>query len=183
MIRRLRNILFLLLSITLLGTSLETYAQKDKGKEKKNKERRSKEPAPLSPEVAFDIYDFKNINRIPDFFDKGKMQNLLKYEEDKNWEKLYEALQQYVKNFAVENFYKDTYWIWRLAKLTEIYGSMEEARMLYKLVLRHHHQGINLQEIEVYYDTLNVQETEQYVPLDYYYELVEYRKSIDTLRP
>ncbi|MFT7162502.1 MAG: outer membrane protein OmpA-like peptidoglycan-associated protein, partial [Bacteroidia bacterium] len=39
------------------------------------------------------------------------------------------------------------------------------------------------QEIEIYYDSLNTQMTDLYVPLDYYYKLVEHRKSIDTLRP
>ncbi len=40
-----------------------------------------------------------------------------------------------------------------------------------------------MKEIELYYDSLNDQEAAQYVPLDYYYELVEYRTLIDTLRP
>ncbi len=183
MIRRSTSILFLLFSLIFLSITHLALGQKKKDKEKKKKEKQTEEPAPLPTEVKFDIYDFKNMNRITDYYDKGKMQKLRELEEKKDWEKLYGSLHDYVKNFAVENFYKDTYWIWRLAKLTELYGDMEEARMLYKLVLRHHHEGINLQEIEIYYDTLNIQETQRYVPLDYYYELVEYRKSIDTLRP
>ncbi len=178
MIRRSSVIVCLLLFSALLIVDFPSLAQK-----KKRKDRNTEEAEEFSTEVNFNIYDFKNMNRITDYYDKSKLQKLRELEEKKDWEKLYVRLKDYVKRFAVENFYKDTYWIWRLAKLTELYGNMEEARMLYKLVLRHHHEGVNLQEIEIYYDTLNIQETQRYVPLDYYYELVEYRKTIDTLRP
>jgi len=178
LIRRSSVIVCLLLFSALLIVDFPSLAQK-----KKRKDRNTEEAEEFSTEVNFNIYDFKNMNRITDYYDKSKLQKLRELEEKKDWEKLYVRLKDYVKRFAVENFYKDTYWIWRLAKLTELYGNMEEARMLYKLVLRHHHEGVNLQEIEIYYDTLNIQETQRYVPLDYYYELVEYRKTIDTLRP
>jgi outer membrane protein OmpA-like peptidoglycan-associated protein/Tol biopolymer transport system component len=49
--------------------------------------------------------------------------------------------------------------------------------------LRHHHGGINTGEIELYYDSLNNQEVAQFVPIEYYYEMVEHRKLIDTLMP
>ncbi len=133
--------------------------------------------------TEFNIYDFKNINQIREYFNKSKLERIINLEKEKDWPKLYYALKDYIKNFAIRNFYVDTYWIWRLAKLTELYGTEEEARSLYKLVLRHHHQGIDIHEIEIYYDSLNTQMTDQFVPLDYYYKLVEHRKAIDTLRP
>lgn len=133
--------------------------------------------------VTLDIYNFKNINKTPDYFSEAKLKNIKKLEEEKDWEKLYNALKDYVSNFGIQNFYKDTRLIWRLAKLTELFGEEDEAKSLYRLVLRHHHTGINIKEIELYYDSLNDQEAALYVPLDYYYELVEYRKLIDTLRP
>ena len=67
--------------------------------------------------------------------------------------------------------------------MTELFEGIKEARPLYKLALRHHYEGINIKEIELYYDTLNNQEINSYVPLEYYYELVEHRKTIDTLQP
>ena len=137
----------------------------------------------LAIDTEFNIYDFKNVNRIREYFNKPKLQRIVELEKEKKWHDLYYALKDYVKNFAIRNFYVDTYWIWRLAKLTELYGTEEEAKSLYKLALRHHHQGIDIQEIEIYYDSLNTQITDLYVPLDYYYKLVEHRKSIDTLRP
>ena len=137
----------------------------------------------ISTESEFDIYDFRNINRIAQYYHKGKMLHILKLEKQQNWKALYVALKDYVKNFGIRNFYRDTYWIWRLAKLSELYGNEEEATGLYKLVLRHHHESIDIKEIELYYDSLNQQEVDLYVPLDYYYRLVEHRKAIDTLRP
>ena len=137
----------------------------------------------LPGNINLNIYNFKNINKLGHYYDQSEMTHMRKLEKEQRWEELYYALQDYVGKFGIQNFYKDTRVIWRLAKLTELYGSLESARDLYRLVLRHHHLGINMQEIEIYYDSLNTQEAANYVPLDYYYELVEYRKLIDTLRP
>lgn len=137
----------------------------------------------LPSNIDLNIYNFYNINRVPHYYNKMEMDMIQKYERNGDWENLYYAMQNYVSKFGVQNFYKDTRMIWRLAKLTELYGDFEEARDLYRLVLRHHHTGIDIKEIEIYYDSLNNQEAQIYVPLDYYYELVEYRKLIDTLRP
>ncbi len=137
----------------------------------------------LPGDINLNIYNFKNINKLGHYYDQSKMTYMRKLEKEQRWEELYVTLQDYVSKFGIQNFYKDTRLIWRLAKLTELFGDFEAARDLYRLVLRHHHLGININEIELYYDSLNNQEAAQYVPLDYYYELVEYRKLIDTLRP
>jgi outer membrane protein OmpA-like peptidoglycan-associated protein len=56
------------------------------------------------------------------------------------------------------------------------------------LVLKHHKRTI-IQEIQQYfkirqhYDELTALEKDYYIPLDYYYQLVEFRKEVDTLRP
>jgi len=134
-------------------------------------------------DVHLNIYDFKNINKLPDYYNAEQLKRINKLDQEEDWEGLYKALKAYVSKFGIQNFYKDTKLIWRLAKLTELFGDDEEAKNLYRLVLRHHHSGINMKEIELYYDSLNDQEAAQYVPLDYYYELVEYRTLIDTLRP
>ncbi len=137
----------------------------------------------LSDKVLLNIYHFKNINKKADYYDADELKHIRKLEASKNWKKLYQVLSKYVTNFGIQNFYKDTKLIWRLAKLTELFGDPEDAKDLYRLVLRHHYNNINIHEIELYYDSLNQQETDLYVPLDYYYELVGYRKLIDTLRP
>ena len=131
----------------------------------------------------FNLFEFKNINRLALYEDRGKLQKIRNLDKQEKWEELYHLLRDYVGRFGIKNFYYDTYLIWKLAKLTELFGDQEEAKSLYRLVLKHHQQGIDIKEIELYYDSLNTQETELYVPIDYYYELVEYRKAIDTLQP
>jgi outer membrane protein OmpA-like peptidoglycan-associated protein len=92
-------------------------------------------------------------------------------------------LEGYVKNFASENFYKDTRFIWQLAKMEELYGDFEKAKSLYRLALKHHQSKIDLRQMEIFMDSVKLEQTDDYVPIDYYYELVDFRKSIDTLVP
>ncbi|MEQ8241965.1 OmpA family protein [Fulvivirga sp.] len=129
------------------------------------------------------LFDFPNLNRVPYYRNQSKLKTIRKLDADADWEKLYPVLKEYVKNFGVINFYRDTYLLWRLAKLTEVYGNLSEAKLLYKLVLKHHREDIDIRTIELYYEKLAENDKEYYVPLDYYYELVDYRKEIDTLRP
>ena len=137
----------------------------------------------LPPNIILNIYEFEYINQYPEYYNAAKLNYIYQLEQQKDWENLYNALKDYVNRFGIRNFYKDTRLIWRLAKLTELFGDYEEAKSLYRLVLRHHHLGIDLREIEIYHDSLNRQEAAQYVPIEYYYEMVEHRKLIDTLRP
>ncbi|UII29030.1 OmpA family protein [Fulvivirga maritima] len=130
-----------------------------------------------------DLFNFPNVNKVPYYYNESKLKTIKKLHAQKDWEKLYPALRAYVKNFGVMNFYRDTYWLWQLAKLTEIQGRTHEAQLLYKLVLKHHREDIDINEIEAYYDSLTTNEKDYYVPLKYYYELVDYRKEVDTLIP
>ena len=129
------------------------------------------------------IGDFPNLNKVRYYYNKREYAKIKKFESRKQWEELYAVLKPYVNNFGIENFYKDTFLLWRLAKLTELYGSEENAISLYKLVLKHHREDIDIEKVELYYDSLNKSKVDYYVPLDYYYELVEYRKEVDTLQP
>ena len=133
--------------------------------------------------TTYDLFSFPNVNQVYHYGDKRRMKKIKKLDRNKNWEKLYPQLREYVSNFGIANFFRDTYWLWRLAKLTEMFGDEEEARLLYKLVLKHHRKDIDIRSIELYYDSLTRNERDYYVPLDYYYELVEYRKDVDTLQP
>lgn len=130
-----------------------------------------------------DRLEFKNINKIPYYYNKKALQVIKKQEEARDYKKLHHRLNQYVENFGVQNFYKDTYLLWRLAKLEEIVGDMDRSKYLYKLVLKHHRTNIDIKKIELHYDSLNVNDADYYVPLEYYYELVEYRAEVDTLLP
>jgi outer membrane protein OmpA-like peptidoglycan-associated protein len=129
------------------------------------------------------LFEFLNVNRVPNYYDKQELDQLIKLDAAKDWDKLYPKLLNYVKRFGVQNFYKDTYLLWRLAKLTETFGELNEAKKLYRLVLKHHREDIDIKTIELYYDSLTQNDVDYYVPLDYYYELVDYRRAVDTLVP
>ncbi len=129
------------------------------------------------------LFDFPNVNKIPYYYNAKLLRKIKLYENRKDWEKLYPLLRKYVAGFGIENFYKSTYWLWRLAKLTELFGDPNEALLLYKLALKHYRNDMNLNKIELYYDSLTSLTKDYYVPIEYYYELVNYRQLVDTLRP
>ena len=124
---------------------------------------------------------FKNINKISYYSDDKKVKRIKKLQEEENWTKLQEELKEYVHNFGIQNFYKDTYYLWRLAKLTELTGQPEEAEMYYRLVLKHHRDDIDIRKVELHFKEISQDNADLYVPLEYYYELVDYRRQVDTL--
>jgi len=130
-----------------------------------------------------ELFRFPNINRTAYYYSKKEFKKIKQYNNKKDWEHLYPILKKYVGKFGVENFYKNTYLIWRLAKLTESLGNEQEAIFLYRLALNHYRSNLDVKTIELTYDSLNQKNAIDYVPIDYYYELVEYRKQVDTLRP
>lgn len=130
-----------------------------------------------------DIFDFPNVNRITYFSDPAQLKHLKELEAGGNQKDLYEALKAYVKRFGIGNFSKNVPMLWRLAKLSEKFGPKGEAILLYKLVVKHHQQGINIQDVYKKYDSIETDKKEYYVPLEHYYALVNYRKEIDTLQP
>jgi hypothetical protein len=130
-----------------------------------------------------DIFQFPNVNKIPYYYDKNKYQKISQLHASGNEKDLYPLLRQYVKNFGIENFSRNTSMIWQLAKLSQEFGQPGESILLYKLVLKHHQQGIDINKVRQEYDALTENQRDYYVPLKQYYELVEYRREIDTLRP
>ncbi|WP_192820085.1 OmpA family protein [Rufibacter sp. LB8] len=127
------------------------------------------------------VLDFPNINETPYYFHKGKLAQIQKLEQRQNWEKVMPLLEEYVGNFGIENFYKDTKLLWRLGQLYEREGQRQKAIAYYRLVLKHHRTDVR--QIQLYYDSLEEKNKDLYVPLEYYYELVEYRKSVNTYKP
>lgn len=129
------------------------------------------------------IFTFPNINKLPYYSDRDKLTRIRQLEASFAGESLYLELKAYVSNFGIENFSKNTSMLWQLAKLSEKFGPIGESVLLYKLVLKHHHPDADLNKIQHEYDVLTENQRDYYVPLDQYYQLVEYRREIDTLRP
>lgn len=130
-----------------------------------------------------DLFDFPNIQKLRLYSDAAKLKQLQQAEKSGNETEMYTHLRTYVKNFGVENFAKNVPMLWRLAQLSEKMGPKGEAVLLYKLILKHHQQGININDLYKRYESVETEKKENYVPLDLYYKLVDYRKEIDTLRP
>lgn len=130
-----------------------------------------------------DIFSFPNVNVNRYYQDASKLKKITQLETSGKEEQLYTELRTYVKNFGIDNFWRNTKLIWQLAKLSEKHGPKGESVLLYKLVLKHHRENINRNIVQAEFDSLTVNEKDYYVPLKEYYQLVEYRKEIDTLRP
>ena len=130
-----------------------------------------------------DIFDFPNLNKVHFYKDEEKLKRIKQLQAVGAYEEIYPVLRTYVKNFGIENFYTQTDLVWQLAKLSEKHGPAGEAVLLYKLVLKHHRQNIDVKKVQQEYDTLTRNEKDYYVPLKEYYDLVAYRREIDTLRP
>lgn len=163
----------------LTGTGL--YAQKERQKFKKGG------VLQLNDSVASygqsDIFDFPNLNKVSFFYNSDKIKAIQKADNARDDKATYPLLKDYVMRFGIENFAKNVPMIWKLAKLSEQHGPKGEALLLYKLVLKHHQQGLNINEVYARHDSIEKDMKKYFVPLDYYYELVNYRKDIDTLRP
>jgi flagellar motor protein MotB len=125
--------------------------------------------------------DFPNLNKIPYYSDKAKLKAIRRAEKKKNWQKTLPLLEAYVHNFGIENFYRDTPLMWRLGQLYERNNQLEKATAFYRLVLKHHRS--DARKVQLYYDSLEQQNKDFYVPLEYYYKLVEYRKNVTKFLP
>jgi outer membrane protein OmpA-like peptidoglycan-associated protein len=130
-----------------------------------------------------DIFNFPNINNVSFFSDRKSLEKIAAIPKDNGNQIHYNLLKAYVQQFGVENFSRNTNMLWQLATLSEKFGPPGEAVLLYKLVLKHNQQDIDGRQVRQEYDSLTKYQSDYYVPLKYYYELVEYRKEIDTLRP
>ena len=129
-------------------------------------------------------FAFPNVNVKPYFSDLEILKKIQKWERRKNFTKLLPAMEEYVGNFGIQNFYKDTKYLWRLAQLYEIQGENEKAKAMYRLVLKHHRLPRNREDtILHYYRALERDDKSTFIPIDHYYKLVDFRRNIDTLRP
>lgn len=170
--------LYTICLILLINT--HGICQKKGKRAKKNKKSKQEQ---FEPTTTAEIFKFKNVNKIPFYYNEKALQSIELKETAKDWENLYIELGNYIANFGIQNFYKNTYLLWRYAKLTELYGDDEDAIILYKLVLKHSRDDIELERLEIYYDSISKVELQKYVPIEYYYELIDYRRNVDTLAP
>jgi tetratricopeptide (TPR) repeat protein len=173
---RMRHILLFLLCWTL-GLSVVGQTKSPLRLRQKPVSDSLRQKAP-KPQV---VLEFPNINRVPYYYNKAKYENILKLEKKNAWEKVLPLLEEYVGNFGIDNFHRDTKLLWRLGQLYERQGQLETAIAYYRLVLKHHRTDIK--QVQQYYDSLEAKSESIYLPLAHYYDLVEYRKSVATFKP
>lgn len=130
-----------------------------------------------------DIFVFPNVNKVHYYVDRPKLDRIHKLVPLGDSEQAYTELKSYVKNFGPENFSRDIQLLWDLARLSREFGPKGESVLLYKLLLKHFIRNADERQARSEFDSLNKNEVDLYVPLKQYYELVAYRKEIDTLRP
>jgi outer membrane protein OmpA-like peptidoglycan-associated protein len=154
------------------------------------KKRQAKKLATTSDSSAIEVneLDFASIQKpaydaLVYYHNQKALDEIERLDREENWEELYPILRDYVNNFGMRNFAYQTYLVWRLAKLTEVLVSEEASKSFYRIVLKHHREGLDIATITKRYEEINGTSAADYVPLEFYYELVEFRKQVDTLRP
>jgi outer membrane protein OmpA-like peptidoglycan-associated protein len=126
--------------------------------------------------------DFKNIGNIPFYEDLEKKKKLIQLEKNGQTSTLIPLLENYVSQFGIQNFVDQQDYIWKLAQLLEQSGQFEKAKFYYGILIRNT-DLMSDSTVKQYYQNLNKSAEDRYVPIKYYYELVDYRKKVDTLRP
>ncbi|HEY8935100.1 MAG TPA: OmpA family protein [Cyclobacteriaceae bacterium] len=176
----MKTYFLILITVFFLFLTTSLSAQKPKSKFKKGGVIKLQDS--LTTYSQSDIFEFPNINKVRHYHDAEKIKRIKQLEASYADTELYPELRTYVKNFGIENFSANTSLIWKLAKLSKKYGPPGEDILLYKLALKHNHRDIDGKLIQTESDSVSKKEM-NYVPLTYYYELVNYRKEIDTLQP
>lgn len=169
--------------LVLLYISIFSALGQDKGADEKYRLTDLKAKVGSSKFFAGITFEFPNLNKKPHFADQKTLKKIQKLERQKKLAKVMPLLEEYIMNFGVQNFYKDTRMLWRMAQLYETQGEKEKAKAMYKLVLKHHRNNVLGDTVMHYYRAMERDDREVYIPLDFYYRLVEFRRNIDTLRP
>lgn len=172
---------FILITAFFLITSVSLPAQRKKNKFKSGGVVQLNDS--LTTYGQSDIFNFPNINKTKLYNREDILTRIQRLELSLAERELYNTLRDYVSNFGIENFSANTPMIWKLAKLAEKYGQPGESVLLYKLVLKHYRKNTDINKVREEFDSLTINEKDNFVPLKQYYELVAYRKEIDTLRP
>ncbi|MCY4418866.1 MAG: OmpA family protein [Cytophagales bacterium] len=129
------------------------------------------------------IINFHDLDQKGFYHSSFLSQRIQELQKAQEWTTLAGVLKRYVSHFRVENFHQESHMLWELAKCMELAHGWEEALPFYRIALRHAREDLSLNELEFYYGRLNQEEIDVYVPLDYYYKLINNKKYMDTIRP
>ena len=187
------KIVKILLSLLFFLSAMFGYSQKSKKEYKKELEDNfvtAKVTDSLFSGGAHEdfTFDFRNVNHVNFYYDASKLAHIKKLKASGQDEKLIKALEDYIKHFGIRNFSENVNMLWELAQLYEEKEEHIKAVAIYRLTLKHHprtqyQQIVQFHKIKEHFDDITTLDKDYFVPLDYYYKLVEYRKAVDTLIP
>ena len=124
---------------------------------------------------------YPNINQKTYFQDKRLIRMIQKAEAQEDSALLDRLLDQYIPQFGIENFRKDYRLLWMAAQVKEYMGDPQMAMYYYELVFKHCPPDVMVSRVS--YDSIRGPMTSKWIPLKKYYDLLEFRKQIDTLKP
>jgi hypothetical protein len=125
---------------------------------------------------------FANINKVAFYENKKALHAIQRAERRHHYAEARSLLEQYVAQFGIENFYRTTELLWHLGQLYQRDSArQEQAKAYFRLALKHHRTDVR--RVQLYYDSLEAKNADLYVPLKVYYDIVEYRKSLNTFHP
>lgn len=135
-----------------------------------------------TPEQKYWQLQFRNFNRGY-YYDLKKLKEIQKYEQAENLHELLPRLEDYVRSFGIPNFSKDAVLLWKLGQLYEVLDQDYKAVAIYNILLKHLPNKPGEEVLQHFNNWDRHIQKSYYVPLQTYYELVSYRKNIDTLVP
>lgn len=129
--------------------------------------------------------EFVNINTLVYFKDKKLLRKIDRLESRriKDYHLLDSLYTHYVSQFGSSNFRagQDLDMLWKLGQIKEILNDTANALFFYSIALKN--QSKYYKQVQLHYDALRANRTNDYVELDYYYRLVSARLRMDTLAP
>ena len=145
--------------------------------------------------AGYTLPEFNNIGKIDYYYDKSSIKIIQKIARTGNHAELNNLLFNYIQNFGIENFRKDADLLWKAGWVKEQLGDTALATFFYRLAFKHNKMGFPIQKMAtdsflapVFDPTsgtaLPVREyVSEWVNIDKYYEILELRMQIDTLKP
>jgi outer membrane protein OmpA-like peptidoglycan-associated protein len=133
-------------------------------------------------DVMLSTYDqspqFPNINQTPYYYDKKILSEIKKLQKKGDILELDKILIPYVDNFGVDNFLQDLSLIWLAGMVKHTLGDTAQAVYYFELA-QMHNRGLDIPKKT--YDSLVVETETEWLPINEYYELLEFRKKVDSL--
>lgn len=126
-------------------------------------------------------FEFVNLHKLDFYIQEKDLKKLNKLHEQEKWDELLSPLEDYVSKFGPLNFSADNNLLWYLGQIYEEKGEIEKAKWIYRIILKNSKEEAD--RVRKTYKKHDSNDKSDYVPIDYYYELVEYRRQIDTIQP